>query len=560
MVANLTYDPMVSDVTKIETDGIIQDLRVTVDAKTKHLWGRFGKNKELELAAGYKEQHITVLLGSGLGFAVEELIKKSGSALIIIDREKHILAATEIKKKYHDRENLYWIDDDAPKEAAAKISDIAEKYGQPLNFLKIPFYLRLNPQYYCGIEKYFSTAAQGGNSGAGFKSTQPRILLLTSQYFLMGEIEAACTRLEIPFQMINLDSRESELEHFVKTIVKAISGFRPDFVLTVNHLGVDQEGYLNTILQKYKIPLASWFVDNPHLILPLYARQVNNNTALFTWDSDRMESLSAMGYQNIFHLPLGTDQNRFKPSGGCTNNKWQTDISFVGNSMTAKTARRFSASKVTGILRKDFKEIAAQFGANDDFSVEKFLKERYPQHFMEFEKITSPAKRLAYETAVIWQATLEYRLSCIKKISPFNPLIAGDEGWKDLLPSTNWKYHPELSYYEDLPNFYPCSKINFNCTSQQMKGAVNQRVFDVPACNGFLLTDHRHQISTMFDPDKEIVLYRTNEEIPELVQKYLTDDKARKKVITAARKRIMAEHTYDHRMTKLTEIMRSTFA
>ena len=49
-------------------------------------------------------------------------------------------------------------------------------------------------------------------------------------------------------------------------------------------------------------------------------------------------------------------------------------------------------------------------------------------------------------------------------------------------------YEP-LNYYKDLPLLYNACKINFNATSLQMKEAVNQRVFDVPACGAFLLTD-----------------------------------------------------------------------
>ena len=122
-----------------------------------------------------------------------------------------------------------------------------------------------------------------------------------------------------------------------------------------------------------------------------------------------------------------------------------------------------------------------------------------------------------------------------------------------------WRYHPELSYYDDLPDFYPLTEINFNCTSQQMKGAVNQRVFDVPCCHGFLLTDHRRQMEQLFEPETEIVFYRHPDEIPGLVERYLADPAARKRVAEAARRRVLAEHTYDHRMRFLMEAMRQTF-
>jgi spore maturation protein CgeB len=55
-----------------------------------------------------------------------------------------------------------------------------------------------------------------------------------------------------------------------------------------------------------------------------------------------------------------------------------------------------------------------------------------------------------------------------------------------------------------------------------MKGAVNQRVFDVPVCGGFLLTDHRRQMESLFEPGREIVCYQEPGEIPDLVRHYLS--------------------------------------
>ena len=125
--------------------------------------------------------------------------------------------------------------------------------------------------------------------------------------------------------------------------------------------------------------------------------------------------------------------------------------------------------------------------------------------------------------------------------------------------TSGWRSISHLDYYEDLPRFYPMSKINFNCTSRQMIGAVNQRVFDVPACGGFLLTDHRKQMENLFDPGTEAVVFREPDEIPALIREYMDDEKRRKTITAAARKRIKAEHTYDIRMQRLLDTMRQTF-
>jgi spore maturation protein CgeB len=119
---------------------------------------------------------------------------------------------------------------------------------------------------------------------------------------------------------------------------------------------------------------------------------------------------------------------------------------------------------------------------------------------------------------------------------------------------------PRLDYYADLPRFYPMSRISLNCTSRQMKGAVNQRVFDVPASGGFVLTDRREQLEGLFEPGREVLVYDGPEEIPGLVERLLADDPLRREVSRAARARILAGHTYEHRLAELARIMRETFA
>lgn len=169
-------------------------------------------------------------------------------------------------------------------------------------------------------------------------------------------------------------------------------------------------------------------------------------------------------------------------------------------------------------------------------------------------------RRLAYETYITWLATCLYRRECIARTLPYNPLIVGDKGWTELYKNfSGWRYHRELGYYDDLPAFYPASEINFNCTSRQMKGAVNQRVFDVPCCGAFLLTDRREGIEELFEPGTEVVCYETMDQIPELIERYLADPAARQRVAEAARTRILREHTYDHRMVRLMEFMQQAF-
>jgi spore maturation protein CgeB len=387
----------------------------------------------------------------------------------------------------------------------------------------------------------------------------PRVLLLTSQYFLMGEIKAACERTQTPHLLLDLNAREMDLDRFVGLLGEAVAALRPHFVLTVNHLGVDREGVLLELLARQNLPLASWFVDNPFLILPVYPPRYLERTALFSWDADNVAPLRAMGFAHVSHLPLAADAARFVPGIDGARPGWRARVSFVGNSMVRKVRGRLEAAAPSPALAARVEEIAAAFGPSESRSPAAFLLERFPGLAGEFAALGSPARKLAFETLVTWRSTLDYRLDCVRRLLPFHPLIAGDDGWRELLPAEGWTAHPELGYYEDLPAFYPASEINFNCTSLQMKGAVNQRVFDVPSAGAFLLTDHRRQMERLFEPGEEIIAYRHPDEIPGLVERWLADPEGRARIAAAARRRILAEHTYDHRLAGLCAAMDEAF-
>ncbi len=378
----------------------------------------------------------------------------------------------------------------------------------------------------------------------------PRLLLLTSAYFLLGELVTACQRLNVPHRLLDLGTKEMDAELFVRTLRETASDFRPDAILTVNHLGVDREGVLMSLARDLKLPLVSWFVDNPEFILPLFPRPDAENTLILTWDADSLDAVRAMGFTKTGWLPLGADPERFCP-GRPGRPEWRARVSFVGNSMLTKTARRLAAAHPGPALLTAFASLAGAFAASGERNVRSFVAAKRPQLLAELDEL-GLERRTAYETAVVWRATLDYRLACVLATLPFSPLIAGDPGWGDLLHDRQgFRLHPEIGYYKELPGFYPQSDVNFNCTSVQMKGAVNQRVFDVPASGAFLLTDRRAQLEAMFEPGREVAIYSSPEEAAELLARYLADDALRARMAQAGRARVLAEHTYEHRLAAL---------
>jgi spore maturation protein CgeB len=169
-----------------------------------------------------------------------------------------------------------------------------------------------------------------------------------------------------------------------------------------------------------------------------------------------------------------------------------------------------------------------------------------------------PAQKIDFEAAVLWKTTLLYRWSCVESLRLFKPQIHGDPGWKDLIGEDQALF-PSLDYYRELPIFYNRCRINFNATSLQMREAVNQRVFDVPACGSFLLTDRQGALEELFEVGEEIIAFDDPQEIPDLVRFYLDSPQARNRIACKGRERVLERHTYRHRLQVILQTMRARY-
>jgi spore maturation protein CgeB len=543
-------------------DGL-SDVRLLVGGKTWHLWGRNGPAQERDLAGSVRDEALPVLIGAGLGHCLRAL---GGRPVAVVDREAGIEAVTGVRQEFGNAPSVTWIDEATPEAVMDRLGRWQAIHGHaPLAPIVMPLYPRLDKTYYGPIAQALKAAAQVDfHSRAAypkFRSATPRVLFLDSGYFLCGEILASMDRLAIPHRTLTLDRQAKGSNAFIEALLRGIVEFRPDFVLTVNHFGLDREGRLAGLLADLGLPLASWFVDNPSLILHDYAHPGTNNTAIFTFDAGNLDAMRARGFAHVHHLPLATDPQRFRPGlSASAPADWASEVSFVGNSMTQPVAQTLDQAGLDNAMRTGYPAVAAEFGASGETDVRVFLAAHYPDWRSALDGLPSPERRLALESLLTWEATRQYRLACVRATLGFAPLIVGDQGWSEQLAGTGWRHLPGLGYYDDLPRFYPLSAVSLNCTSRQMKGAVNQRVFDVPACGGFVLTDHREQMEELFDLKTEAVVYHSPDEIPHLLAELLADPARRRKVSMAARRRILAEHTYETRLRRLLAVMRDTFA
>lgn len=85
--------------------------------------------------------------------------------------------------------------------------------------------------------------------------------------------------------------------------------------------------------------------------------------------------------------------------------------------------------------------------------------------------------------------------------------------------------------------------------------ANNLRLFEATGAGSLLITDWKENLNQLFEPAREVVLYRSAEECVEKIEYYLKNDKERETVALAGQKRTLRDHTYRVRIEELLAIL-----
>ena len=82
------------------------------------------------------------------------------------------------------------------------------------------------------------------------------------------------------------------------------------------------------------------------------------------------------------------------------------------------------------------------------------------------------------------------------------------------------------------------------------------RLFEVTGAESLLLTDWYENLPDLFQPDTEVVCYKSVEECLEKVNWLLDHEKERAGIAAAGHARCLRDHNFDIRAARLDEIIR----
>lgn len=165
------------------------------------------------------------------------------------------------------------------------------------------------------------------------------------------------------------------------------------------------------------------------------------------------------------------------------------------------------------------------------------------------------AERVTYGASVsLVGVYTESRAKIVRKMCGMPGLGLWGPGWKELLSQQMHQdaFRGEALAPADACKVYSASQVNLNTHHQQSRNAgLNTRAFEIPAAGAFELSDYVPGMEALLEPGREVAVYHSPEQAGELARYYIKAEDERRRIAEAGHRRVLAEHTYRHRMQDL---------
>ena len=303
----------------------------------------------------------------------------------------------------------------------------------------------------------------------------------------------------------------------------------------------------------------SWVWDCPHFSLWSKAARYESNTILL-FDKMQYEMQKQRGLQNVYHFLLGSDVTTFEKTieeGKNVSPKYAADVSFVGSLYsTSKDVMLDSVSYLPENIKGYIDGlVAAQYDLWGVDVIEETVTEEdllQLKKYMQFDFGTD--YEVSVQDAFIKQlikrkVSRQERIQMCEALSKqFSFKLYTGSPLPDSLKKCACG---KIDYLKELPLVYHNSKINIHSTIHDIPSGISQRVFDVLACGGFLLTNYQPEIAEYFEDGAELVMYSSIEDLCEKTAYYLAHEEERRAIAEAGCEKVKKLYSYKTQVKKI---------
>ena len=329
-----------------------------------------------------------------------------------------------------------------------------------------------------------------------------------------------------------------------------------DCVFTVNFYPS-----ISDLCNIYHIRYICWVVDSP--VLELFASSIANEwNRVFVFDRSQYEDICAFNPGRIYHYPLAVDtaskQTVIKEAAlDGRAKKFAGDVSFVGSLYSEKDpmnsltdAPQYLLGYLEGLCEGQLKVYGYYF-------VEELLNQGIIDDFKSHvnDYFTMKCDNHLSDRVIIGQYYIGNHITSMER----QRLIAHVSGTlpidvytrSDTSPIKKANCRGGCQTLTEMPVIFHESRINLNPTSKAIRSGVPLRVFDILACEGFMLSNYQTELCELFVPGEDFVYYESIEQVPDLIAYYLEHESERKEIAHNGYLKVKDQFSYMVRLNRL---------
>lgn len=343
-----------------------------------------------------------------------------------------------------------------------------------------------------------------------------------------------------------------------------------DFVFSINYFDMIAEA-----CYRKSIKYIAWTYDSPTFMGDLKILPYETNY-VFMFDRIEAERYRKSGFENVYHLPLAVNCERYdkiqllnKRNAGIL----QSDISFVGrlyeNNLAEITSNlddyykaflnalvdaqmQISGCNLFGhIITKEFMEKIS----NSSFNRQMNKKDKLPWDTETKEE--EPSEEIPSNSLLIMKlnraVTNRERLLVLQLLAKYHHMKLFSDQKSNVIKDAI--LCGPVDYYTNMPKVFKYSKINMNITLRSIESGIPLRCLDIMGCGGLLMSNYQREFDDYFQDGRDLLIYYSPEDALEKANYYLKPkhETERVKIAKNGYEIVKKYYSYEHQFAYIWE-------
>lgn len=382
-----------------------------------------------------------------------------------------------------------------------------------------------------------------------------KLLIYQWDSYLQPDIYEICREKNIAYDIFEWKFvSKNQDEAFVKWFYDTMQTDTYDALLSVNYYPV-----LSKVCMQKGLKYIAWCYDAPLNVERIEETLANPVNYVFLFDKNQFWKYAQAGFETVYHLPLGVNSTRLSnlKITDAERQKYAADVSFVGSLYESPIYKLmaplddYTKGYLTALLNMQSRMYG--YYVIDDALSEELITSINAQYQVIEPNTTFHVSKPALSFAMASEITRKDRLILLNLCASRFCTKFYSNNDSDLLK--NVIKCGTVSFNQDMPKVFACSKINLNPSLRIIQTGIPLRAFDIMGAGGFLLSNYQEELLEHYENEVDLVVYDSWEDAMEKVRFYMNREDIREKIAENGKKKTLEEHSLQQCMAMIFEVV-----